>query len=198
MKLEEYKEKYKDDRFYYEVFVHKIYDPALEVKHDIIMDLGACAGEFSFYMSDKAKKIYAIEPFHDHYKELVKNIKEFEFNNVIPFNVALGDENRMGHMAEGYARGGAVLSDDKTPTPKDIPVKTLATFMKENNIDNIDVLKVDIEECEKQVFEAPDFEEVAHKIKFIIGEHVGAVSSGILENFGFIKKECPYGMYFKR
>lgn len=197
MKLKEYKKRYEQDRFFQEVFIHRVYSPVMDIKNiDVVLDVGALAGEFSFWIYSKAKNIYAIEPDPENFKELVSNIKEFEFERVKPFNIALGGKNRIGHVTEG-GRGGGALSQDKTPTKRDVQVKTLATFMKENNLKKVDVLKIDIEGGEKEVFEVKDFGEVSKDIKFIIGEHVAATSDHRLRELGFTGTEYKYGYIYK-
>ena len=54
----------------------------------------------------------------------------------------------------------------------------------EDKIEQIDCLKIDVEDAEKEIFEAKDFPKVAKKIKYIIGEHLG-LASLILKTYGF-------------
>ncbi len=191
-------EKYKDDRFYKEVFETEVYAPVRELENlDTVIDLGALSGEFSFWISDRAKQVYAIEPEPEHYKELVENIEFVESKNIKPFNIALGDTHRMGHVTVA-GRGGSSLSEDATPTDRDVVVYTLATFMKVKEIEHIDVLKVDIENGEKAVFESEDFATVADKIDIIIGEHVAAMSHDRLTELGFTREDYEFGSMYKR
>src|SRR5215472_5316409 len=105
MWLDELKDKYKDDRFFKEVFVDGIYAPVTKVKSDVVIDLGACAGEFSFWMYDKAKEIYAIEPQPLQAKELFASVKEYNLTKIRPFQVALADKLGLARMIGGK-RGG--------------------------------------------------------------------------------------------
>lgn len=166
-------------RFFEEVFEEGIYNPVKELGNvNVVIDAGAATGEFSLWQEVRANTIYAIEGFDELYKHLVENVSDF--SKINPFNIALGGENKNAYMA-GEANGGARLSEEETQRP--IQVKTLATFMKENNIDQVDVLKIDIEDGEREVFHAPDFP--ADKIKFIIGEHVPALAGEKLISLGF-------------
>ena len=47
-----------------------------------------------------------------------------------------------------------------------------------------DILKIDVENNEDEIFKAPDFKDVAGKIDFIIGEHLKNLQ-GLFENYGF-------------
>ena len=201
MKFDEYKEKYLklDDRFFAEVFIYGEYDPVREMKKlDTIVDVGALAGEFSFWVQNLgAKNIYAIEGDPDAYKELEENIKEFEFDRVKPFYLALGRTNRTGHITVSH-RGGGLLSGDISKTDRDVEVQTLATFMNKNKIKHIDLLKIDIEQGETDVFSAEDFASVADKIDRIMGEHVCSNSKEILERYGFMYEGYGRGCLFSR
>lgn len=189
-------------RFFNEIFVQEIYAPAKTLGHmSTVLDVGATTGEFSLWIQHMADVIYAIEGNKELLSHLIENV--FDFPHIIPFNIAIGNENRMGHMTgssdghpHGLMNGGSRLSHDATPTPYDIPVYTLATLMKECNMRTIDVLKIDIEDGEKEVFEASDFKDVAPYIKMIIGEHVSHSSGITLKELGFT--EIQKGAYYIR
>ena len=55
-------------RFYKEIILDEEYKPAKE--RNVIIDLGANLGDFSYYMYDQAKKIYAIEANKGNYETL--------------------------------------------------------------------------------------------------------------------------------
>jgi FkbM family methyltransferase len=178
-----YSDKYQGDRFWQEVFKKNVYNLGLN-----IIDVGALAGEFSFWVSPYAKNVYAMEPEKSQYEELEWNIKDYEFKNVIPFHLAIGKTNGVTKVV-GSSRGGYVTDQNtKDPNAQEVELKTLATFIKENNIDYVDILKIDIENGELDVFTADDFNEVSDKIHLIIGEHLDS-SQPILENMGFVMIE---------
>lgn len=183
-------------RFFNEVFFDGVYQPVKDLGNgNVCLDVGACTGEFSLWVSNQFSKIYAIEPV----KSLYENLKDTVsgFTNIEAVNIALGGEDRNGHMIGGE-EGESTLSEDTTPTKDDVPVLTLASFMKKINIDYIDCLKIDIENGEKNVFESKDFEEVADKIKFIIGEHLASMSKDRLESLGFRMRDYKHGHIFER
>lgn len=190
--LEKYK-KIKDERFFKELFEGEEYKPCLDIKADVVLDIGALAGEFSAYIYNKAKVIYAIEPHPKYYEELSTNIKEFGLNKIKPFNLALSDYNGEGKLRIG-GRGGSALANDGTETVK---VLTLSTFIKENNIKHIDLLKIDIEGGEEKVFSAKDFAEISDRIDFIIGEHIGDNFEPLLKQ-GFKYSTYQNNQIYKR
>ena len=183
-------------RFFEEVFFDEIYKPVRELGNKrTAIDLGATAGEFSLWAYPQFEFIYAIEPVKKQFNFLKENVADFP--KITVFNLALGDNNRGGHMTNG-AWGGSSLSLDETPTDNEIEVQTLMTFIDKNNLETVDCLKIDIEDGEKAVFEAEDFPRVAEKVRYIIGEHVGHLSKGVLENLGFKMEEYKFGYIFKR
>ena len=61
-----------------------------------VIDIGANCGFFSYMLSKlvgKKGKIYSIEPLKKPFESLIKLIKTYSLNNVIPFNIALIDSN---------------------------------------------------------------------------------------------------------
>ena len=197
-------DKYMNDgveRFFHDVFNGE-YTPVKNAKADVVLDIGALAGEFSAYIYDQAKVIYALEPNNRHYEELIANIEEFELNKIKPFKLAIAGENGMGWLITKN-RGGHVLGSKPTNfmnMGEEIETKTLASFMREQKIDHIDILKIDVEATEREIFEAKDFPEVAYKIDFIIGEHIRDLQS-LFEKFGFRANgytESERNVYYKR
>lgn len=178
------------ERFFAEVFENDEYAPARDVKADVVIDVGACAGEFSAYIYDKARVIFALEPYREHYNELCDNVDEFGMDKVIPINLALSDYNGDGSLVI-TGRGGHKLikghGSDKTETVK---VLTLAQFMKDHGIDHVDVLKIDVENGEGAIFNSQDFKEVAPHIDFIIGEHIADLQD-LFENLGYKTRSFP-------
>lgn len=183
VKLDEYKEKYKDERFYNDIFVTEEYKCVRSDNRDTetIIDVGALAGEFGFYVYDQARTIYAIEPVESYYQELTQNIKEFGFEKVKPFNLALSKNGGPRTVTIDPTRGGNRLTDGEG---QPVESRTLAQFIKDNGIEHVDIIKIDIEDGEIEVFNAPDFKDVADRIDKIVGEHLGNVHD-ILELHGF-------------
>ena len=188
--LNRLKKRYKNDRFFDEVFNTEIYKFAREMaeqsKIDTVVDVGAGAGEFSFYMYNLVEHIYAIEPEPRVYAELEDNINEFKLWKIKPFRLALSNKNGRTNL-NIHSRGGHALAKEKTDKSIKVPCKTLATFIKENKIKKIDIFKTDAENAEDLFFFQSDFEFVAPRIKYIIGEHLAAASDTLVA-CGFEKR----------
>ena len=142
---------------FYEIFIKRSYESNL-VKldvDDVVVDLGANIGMFTLFASQKAKKVYSIEPLPETYNSLVKNTEEV--NNVITLNKALySKEEEMEFVKNEISISSSFFR--KKPNSETIKVKTINfnNFVREYNIDRINYLKIDIEGAEFDLFENID------------------------------------------
>lgn len=194
--LEKYK-KIPGERFFQEIFIDEEYKAVKNEKANVIIDVGALAGEFCAYMHEEAEVIYAIEPNSEHYKELEENTSAFGLTKVKPFHLALSNYNGQGDLVIAVRGGHVLINNSQSTKTERVEVKTLATFMKEQGIDRVDILKIDVENAEQEIFTAPDFETVAKNIACIIGEHLGPVDEH-LKNLGFIARNYGINTVYKR
>lgn len=195
--LTKLKKKYENDRFFDEVFNGRIYREAYDIGQvDTVLDVGACAGEFSFYIYDHAKHIYALEPEAWEYTELVNNINDHNLTKIKSFPLALSDTNKNVYL-KTCSRGAHFIFKDKS-TEGELPevrCRTLNTFLEEQGIESVDILKIDIENGEDKVFSSPDIDEAMKKVKFICGEHGNL---DLIEKHGFIIEQTGHGWVARR
>ena len=184
-------------RFFGEVFYDEIYKPVKELgKLGTVIDLGACTGEFSLWAYPQAEKIYAVECNKQVYESLKENVSDFP--NIKPVFLAISGENGEKVVFDEYI-GGSKIAKEHNEVINRVQSKTLATFIKENDIDQIDCLKIDVEGVEKEIFEAEDIISVLPKIKYIIGEHFNSDEQEIFfKNNGFSFDRYEYGFIIKR
>ena len=156
----------------------------LNKKDMIILDIGANIGLFSLYASDSASKIYAIEPSISHFKVLENLIKHT--NNIIPFNIAININNEDAFL---YSNDENTTMDSLINIyPKKSIVKCvdIYSFIKQNELTTIDLIKCDIEGSEILIFN----EETVQKIKNIVKHLYIAVHSTpgkeLSENISFL------------
>jgi len=129
------------------------------IKNKIVVDAGANVGLFSIYAAVLgAKKVYAFEPVKETYDILVENIKRNELENrIIPINKGLGDveERKMISYTCGGDEGAYIIPRSESgvnkPKIQEIKVITLDDFVKENNIERIDFIKMDTEGYEENI-----------------------------------------------
>lgn len=194
-RIDRLREKYANDRFFEEVFKSEIYKEAFDLGQvDTVVDVGACAGEFSFYIYPHAKHIYAIEPEASEYIELVDNIYNTGCKRIRPYHLALSNINGLMHLRV-FGRGGHFVVTDKSEDSMPVQSRTLNTFLEEEGIESVDILKIDIENGEDKVFSAPDIDKAMKKIKFICGEHGNL---DLIEKHGFLIERTGHGWIAKK
>ena len=181
-------------RFYNEVFNTQIYEPVINLgQMGHVLDVGACTGEFSLWIEGQAKKVWAIEADQEAYELLEEEAKGHK--KIKPVHVAIAGENKNYKIWGGGIGSKTILGGQ--PEGEIVQGKTLATFMKDNNIKKVDCLKIDVENAEAQIFDAQDFAEVAKDIKYIIGEHLVNCTTRLLSQ-GFTCEPYEYGIIARR
>lgn len=132
------------------------YDSGLVTSPKIVVDIGANIGAFAAYIKTKypSTTIYCYEPDPENFKNLTKNIQENNFKDVMLFNKAVGKQNgKITLYAETTEFGTANSSTiRKSDVSIDVECLTLEEIFKENNIEKCDLLKLDCEGCEYDIF----------------------------------------------
>lgn len=114
---------------------------------DVILDMGAYHGIFSFYVLSKNPNttIYAFEPDPISFKVLCENITRNRIKNIIPINKANWHVNQKLKLKQN--KRGSQISDKGI----DINSINIPTFTKKYDINKIDFVKMDIEGAEIEV-----------------------------------------------
>lgn len=124
----------------------------LHTEKPVIFDVGANIGQSVYWFKSEFYKsiIYAFEPFPYTYKKLKKNTKNFHF--VKHFNVAISNSNCFLNVRP-YKRCEGTAKLEEVSGPDSITVKclTVDSFCVENNINFIDIIKIDTEGHELKV-----------------------------------------------
>lgn len=151
-----------------EIFREEHYAKGKIKKDMVIIDCGANHGLASLYFKDYAKVIYALEPNEEYYKCLVENVKPYP--HIKPYNIGLSSRNGKD----------LIFSNEKGDAPESFfgngqnsqsaEFKTIKTFIEEEGIDHVDLLKMDTEGGEFVIFPSEGFKAVADKIDYIVGE----------------------------
>jgi len=149
-----------DTSTFKQVFLDQEYAIELPCSPVNIIDAGANIGLTSIFFSARypEARILAIEPEQSNFALLERNTRPYP--NVIPLRAALWKEDTtidlvdpgLGHWAfQTHDRGR-----DGEARPHDaVPGVTVTTLMKDHAMDTMDILKMDIEGSEKEVFEEP-------------------------------------------
>lgn len=156
-----------DDWIPWCIYLHGYYDIELEelkyilrrVKGDtFFFDIGSNFGYYSVQVGQRLKKakgkIYAFEPVPDIYEWLKMNVSLNNLSDRIEcFNLAISNENgqRDINVSTSFNTGmsslvySPVYNDRKQVETINVPIKTFDSFVKEYEIENIDIIKIDIE-----------------------------------------------------
>ena len=171
--------KTQDQTIFNQIWLKKVYGfPGFELKEgDVVVDIGAQAGFFSVYAGSKigSGKAYAFEPEPNNFKLLKENISLNKLKNVSAYNEAVGEKSGtrdfvvykkvVSAHSFAYSDPGDVEFSKVTVT-----AKSLEDFMRHENMERINFLKMDCEGAEYEIlFNAS--EEVLQKIKKIAMEY---------------------------
>jgi len=132
----------------------------------VIIDVGANVGFFSMLCRElySKSKIYAFEPVSKTFSCLEKNFKDDKNTEVI--NTALSDHQGSGKMT--FREENSAVSSLSKEGNVDVEITTLDYFLKDNNINRVDILKIDTESFENYVLKGA--EDTLKKVKYILME----------------------------
>ncbi len=136
------------------IFKTKSYDPGIpDFAPHTIVDVGAHIGMASilFALKYPSARIIAVEPEPSNFAALTKNTAPYR--TITPIHAALWREDGEVTLGESNAhpKGAFQIVENGRERVRAI---TMDTLMRENGVDFIDFLKVDIEGAEVQVFES--------------------------------------------
>ncbi len=162
-----------------DLFFNGIYEPgtirAIEenlLDGDVMIDAGANIGAISLPVAkNKNVTIFGFEPAHNIFKILQKNIAANNLANIKVFPLALSNENGEVDFYESDRVHGwsGIVKIDSFDHYK-VQAITLENFTKENHIDDIAVLKMDVQGWEYYVLRGAEKLINQKKIKNIIFE----------------------------
>ncbi len=151
----------------------------------IIFDVGACRGEVALIYNKlfPVSKIFCFEPFPQSFKLLSSNTSEL--NNVTVCNKALGNFNgkTVFHSNRSSPTNSIFPTTEEskliwkndvhdTLSTIEVEMETLDKFISENNINKIDILKLDVQGSEFLVLEGAREAIESGIIKIIFSEMI--------------------------
>jgi FkbM family methyltransferase len=118
-------------------------DKKQSLRAGIFLDIGAFDGDsaLSFYYNFSAKKIYAFEPEFYNFRKL-KKTNEILGNNIIK-PIKKGISNKC--FQTKISHKGTMSKINENKGEENIEIITIDRFAEEENINHIDVIKIDIE-----------------------------------------------------
>ena len=165
-----------------QIFLEEIYKLPIDISPRAIVDCGANVGYASVYFASRypCARIVAVEPEPSNFKALVANTRAYP--NIVPIEAAIWD-------SPGYL---AVDSSDsawesRVLTPGDGSLATVAAVTIQDifarcPVNAIDVVKIDIEGAEKELFSSGSHSWLGH-VRVLIVELHDRIKSGCTEAF---------------
>jgi FkbM family methyltransferase len=128
-----------------------------------IVDIGAHVGAFTVWaaMRSPRARILAVEPNPETFTFLERNIRDNGLQGrVVAVNVAVGAEDGAGTLELVEHSLGTRLAQHGEGTVK-VKIRTIPSLLAAAGIGDVDVLKIDCEGMEYEVFKALDPEQLA-------------------------------------
>jgi FkbM family methyltransferase len=152
-----------------DVFLKDEYKIKFTNKPSIVIDGGANIGLFTIKIKNEFPdaKIISIEPDPDNFKLLQKNVSKYD--NIFLENSGIWFKDTKLKVYDKFDSGkwGMVVEEDLVDGS--ISAISMKSLMDKYSLDYIDVLKLDIETSEKQLF-SENYEDWLPKVKTIIIE----------------------------
>jgi FkbM family methyltransferase len=136
-----------------EIFMKREYDITLppETNPKIIIDGGANIGFTSVFFANQypQARIFTIEPDENNFQLVLQNVKPYP--NITPVKSALWYKEELINVVDkGYGERGFMI--EKNETSNSLQATSIHQLMKKYSLTQIDILKMDIEGSEKEVF----------------------------------------------
>jgi FkbM family methyltransferase len=199
-----------DVSVYHEVLLCGQYALDFPYSPKTIVDVGANIGMASLYFANKYPdaRIIAVEPEASNFEMLALNVGPYA--NISPVRAALWNKdgeigvNIPSPLENPLSKVGFVVREDQG-----VPVRamTVRTLMREMGLRSIDILKIDIEGAEKEVFETCDWMDAVNCVMIELHDRfkpgssaaVDAVTGDFVvskrgETSVYIRKSCLRGV----
>lgn len=174
----------KDYETFEEIFISKIYNLELTFNPVNIIDAGANVGFASLFFKIKYPKseIVALEIDDNNTSTAKKNLQNY--NSIDFINKGLYYKNGKFKVENPYnATNSFVLKEVNDNSDFDLESITIDQIIKNKKWDYIDILKMDIEGAEKELFES-NYESWLPKVKVIF-----------IETHDRMKRNCAYTIF---
>ena len=169
--------------------------PIKDFQPKLILDCGGNIGCAAVYFANKypSAQIYSVEPENNNFQFLTFNTAFYD--NVQPLKSALWDKETFIRVEDkGFGIAG-FMTFETTPEDKNaLKTTTIKKLLAESGFEGIDILKLDIEGAEKEVFAAPDVDSWLSKVKVLIIELHDRMKRGC--SCEFFKAISKYEWFF--
>jgi FkbM family methyltransferase len=152
------------------VLVQRCYDIDYGASPKIIFDCGANIGLTTVFYANRfpEAKIISVEPEADNFQLLKRNTEHYP--NVRIYQNGLWNKTACLKIEDrGYGTWGFMVNEAPEGSPGAIKAVSIPELMRQQQCNGIDILKIDIEGSEKELFES-DYETWLPKVKTLVIE----------------------------
>jgi FkbM family methyltransferase len=164
---------------FYQAIVHNQYKFNYQVAPSVIIDGGANVGlaSIAFKNMFPGATIIAIEPDPENFEQLNKNLQPYK--NIHTVQAGLWNKKAHLKITDKYNEGkwGMVTEEIESAAPGSLTTVTIDELMERFSLQRIDILKLDIETSERELF-ASGYEKWLPKVKVIVIELHDAMVKG--------------------
>jgi FkbM family methyltransferase len=166
------RDKFADKYTFKQVFLEDQYNFKFPFTPSTMLDGGANIGLASVYFAHRFPntKIVAVEPNEENFKMILKNTVNYP--NVFAKQGGIWNDNkRLAIIDKAAYDNSFMVTEVAENTPDSLPAFSIHSIMQEQGWSTLDVLKLDIEGSEKEVFEKNVEEWLPHTRMLIIEVH---------------------------
>lgn len=179
---------------FYDVFTENEYELNLIKKPKTIIDCGANIGLATAYFKGEYPdaKIISVEPEQDNYELLQKNTESL--SNVHCLNYGVWNKSALLEVHDvGLGNWGFTTTEVQFENESTIEAISISEIIDRYKIDTIDILKIDVEGSEREIFQE-NTDEWLSKVKILIVELHDHMRSGCSESFYSAMNKFDYNM----
>lgn len=158
-----------DRAMFDQAFLQDDYKINFSFEPEVIIDAGANIGFFSILMKNRfpGAKIICIEPDTENCEVLKKNLNPYK--NVEIVNAGLWNSLTKLTVLDKYNAGYSAMVVEEDPIDGKVDAITMDSLMKAHGLEQVDILKIDIETSEKELF-SNNYEQWLPRVRMIIIE----------------------------
>lgn len=170
-----------DKATFFQIFLKRQYNIRFPLIPEIVIDAGANIGLFTVMIKNKFPnaKVISVEPDPDNFKLLQKNTAFYD--NVFCLNSGLWSNDTFLNVYDKFQKGksAVIVEENSEGIIKGVSIESLMT---KYDINTIDLLKLDVETSEKQIF-SENFHSWLSRTKIIMIELHDELDKGCSRSF---------------
>lgn len=180
---------------FYQIFYRKDYNINFPFEPKTIVDLGANIGLAAVYFKSRfpAATIISVEPDPENFAMLLENTKAY--SNIYCLNNGIWNKPAFLEIKDpGYGKWGLMMNEVGQKNDHTVEAITVNDILMQFNMARIDILKIDIEGSEKELFEI-NFENWLPKVNMLIIELHDHMRKGCSKSFFKAMTTYDFSMY---